>query len=137
MIGGVASGIAEYFGIDPVLTRVAFVVLALSVGFGFLAYIVLWIIVPYDYEVYRRNDFAEKKAKESDFVENPVTDSSFAMNEKPSREKARNITAIILIIIGLMLLLDNLMIGFTFKNIGPILLILIGALILIFAKKNS
>jgi phage shock protein C len=45
-LGGVCAGIADYFEIDPVLVRVAFVVLAISGGFGVLAYVILWIIVP-------------------------------------------------------------------------------------------
>jgi phage shock protein PspC (stress-responsive transcriptional regulator) len=48
-LGGVASGLAEYFDIDPTLVRVLWVV-ALFVGpLGFgavLAYLVLWVIMP-------------------------------------------------------------------------------------------
>ena len=46
MIGGVAGGIAEYFDIDPVITRIIFVLLALANGIGLIIYIVLWIVVP-------------------------------------------------------------------------------------------
>jgi phage shock protein C len=45
MIGGVCGGIAEYFGIDPTLIRVAFVVFALAGGPGFVAYIIMLLIV--------------------------------------------------------------------------------------------
>jgi phage shock protein C len=48
MICGVCSGIAQYFGIDPTLVRIGWVVLTfLSAGFGgVLAYIVAAIIIP-------------------------------------------------------------------------------------------
>ncbi len=46
MIGGVCGGIADYFGIDPTLIRVAFVVFALAGGPGFIAYIIMLLIVP-------------------------------------------------------------------------------------------
>lgn len=46
MIGGVAGGIAEYFDIDPVLPRIAFVLLALANGIGVVVYVVMWIVVP-------------------------------------------------------------------------------------------
>lgn len=46
IVGGVAAGIASYFGIDPVITRVAFVLLALWGGFGIVAYLVLLIAIP-------------------------------------------------------------------------------------------
>ncbi|MEP6927608.1 MAG: PspC domain-containing protein [Ginsengibacter sp.] len=42
ILGGVCSGIAAYFGIDPVIVRVLFIVS----GIGFLLYILLWIFVP-------------------------------------------------------------------------------------------
>ena len=44
MIAGVASGLAEYFGIDTTLVRAVLVVLALG-GFGILLYLVLWIML--------------------------------------------------------------------------------------------
>lgn len=47
VIGGVASGLSAYFGIDdPVWLRIAFVVLFFTTGVGLLAYIIMWIIVP-------------------------------------------------------------------------------------------
>lgn len=44
-IGGVAGGMAAYFGIDATLMRVLWIV-ALVMGWGFLAYIILWIVLP-------------------------------------------------------------------------------------------
>ncbi|MDB5202212.1 MAG: PspC protein [Ferruginibacter sp.] len=46
VIGGVCSGLANYFGIDVVVVRIVFVVLAISFGFGLLTYLILWIAVP-------------------------------------------------------------------------------------------
>lgn len=40
MISGVCAGIAEYFGIDPTLVRLAWVVFSLLGGSGLLAYII-------------------------------------------------------------------------------------------------
>ncbi|MCU1676703.1 MAG: PspC protein [Frankiales bacterium] len=47
-VGGVAAGIARWFGLDPLLVRVAFVVLSLFGGSGFLLYAIAWLIVPED-----------------------------------------------------------------------------------------
>lgn len=44
-IGGVAGGLAAYFGIDPTLVRVAWVV-AGFMGWGILAYVILWVVLP-------------------------------------------------------------------------------------------
>jgi phage shock protein PspC (stress-responsive transcriptional regulator) len=45
VIGGVCSGIASYFDIDPVIIRLLFV-LGLFMGGGVLVYIILWAIIP-------------------------------------------------------------------------------------------
>lgn len=42
ILGGVCSGIAAYFNIDPVIVRILFIVS----GIGLLVYILLWIFVP-------------------------------------------------------------------------------------------
>jgi phage shock protein PspC (stress-responsive transcriptional regulator) len=47
-LGGVCGGLGEYFAVDPILFRVAAVVLAVVGGFALLAYPVLWIFVPRD-----------------------------------------------------------------------------------------
>jgi phage shock protein PspC (stress-responsive transcriptional regulator) len=46
VIGGVASGVAAYFNIEVVYARLAFVLLILAGGSGFLIYLILWIITP-------------------------------------------------------------------------------------------
>ena len=46
-IAGVCGGIGEYFNIDSLLVRVAFVLFMFSFGGGLLAYIVLWLCDPH------------------------------------------------------------------------------------------
>jgi len=48
MIAGVVAGLAKYFGIDPTLARVIYVVGSIvSVAFpGIIVYVLLWAIVP-------------------------------------------------------------------------------------------
>ncbi len=48
MIAGVVGGLARYFGFDPTMARVLFVILSIvSVAFpGILVYILLWVILP-------------------------------------------------------------------------------------------
>jgi phage shock protein C len=45
-IAGVCAGFARYFDIDVVLVRVLWLVVAVSTGVGFIAYIVAWIVMP-------------------------------------------------------------------------------------------
>jgi phage shock protein PspC (stress-responsive transcriptional regulator) len=46
MIGGVCGGLGEFFELDPVLFRAAFLVLAFIGGLGILLYLVLWLLIP-------------------------------------------------------------------------------------------
>ena len=45
MLGGVCTGLGEYFEIDPVILRILFVI-SLFMFWGFWAYIIMWIVVP-------------------------------------------------------------------------------------------
>ncbi|PLV56184.1 PspC domain-containing protein [Thermotoga sp. SG1] len=46
IIAGVCGGIAEYFGVDPTLVRLIWVLITLAWGAGLLLYIVAWLIMP-------------------------------------------------------------------------------------------
>jgi phage shock protein C len=47
IIAGVCGGLGEYFGIDPTIIRIIFVLLALPGGApGILPYLILWVIMP-------------------------------------------------------------------------------------------
>ena len=46
MVFGVASGVAGYLNLDPVIVRLLFVLLTLSGGHGLLVYLILAIFMP-------------------------------------------------------------------------------------------
>ena len=46
MLEGVCGGIAEYFGVDPTIVRLAWGVFCALGGSGILAYIIAAIIIP-------------------------------------------------------------------------------------------
>lgn len=46
IIAGVCGGLGEYFGVDPVIIRLLWVLLTLMGGSGIILYIIFWIIVP-------------------------------------------------------------------------------------------
>ena len=46
MVFGVASGIADYLNIDPVIVRLLFVLMTLAGGHGILVYLILTVIMP-------------------------------------------------------------------------------------------
>ncbi len=46
MLAGVCSGLGRFFGIDPTLVRIGWVLLILLGGSGVLAYLLAWAIIP-------------------------------------------------------------------------------------------
>lgn len=80
IVGGVASGVAVYFDIDPVIVRILFVILALaSLGWGILIYLILLIAMP---EAKTKAQFLEMQGIEptleniNNFHQEPVDRSS-------------------------------------------------------------
>ena len=63
ILGGVLQGFADYFGHDPILWRLGFIVLLLLTGimpFG-LIYVIAWVIIPLepDIEPLRKENYTE------------------------------------------------------------------------------
>jgi phage shock protein PspC (stress-responsive transcriptional regulator) len=48
VLGGVCSGLARYFGMSPSALRLLFVISCVLPGPQFIAYLVLWIVLPPD-----------------------------------------------------------------------------------------
>ena len=47
MLGGVAAGLASYFGIDVTIVRLVWILLLVPGGLpGFVPYVILWVIMP-------------------------------------------------------------------------------------------
>lgn len=56
VIGGVCSGLAGYFSVDPLLVRLVFVLLTVAGGAGVVLYLVLWLVLPEAGEPPREHD---------------------------------------------------------------------------------
>lgn len=51
ILGGVCSGIANYFGIDAVWIRLLFGILAFAYGLTIIAYLIMWAVVPGSFDL--------------------------------------------------------------------------------------
>ena len=143
MIGGVAGGLAEYFDIDSTLVRVLFIVVVFLGGGGIIAYIILWIVVPqkpYELPNYPFNQPPSEGSGGSNFSADQTKSDSFSMS---SNSVAGSMTqpnnkqiwvAIVLMVIGGLLLLDNIFPRFDFDHFWPVILIAIGIGLLLKAK---
>lgn len=126
-LGGVCSGIANYFNIDIVITRAVFVVLGLFGGFGIPLYIVLWFIIPKAESTIDRlrmkgrpitvetvkeevEEAAERFKKGSHrFAERLRSDSSYSRRINKGRRVFKSLLGIGLIAIGLIFLVSFLL----------------------------
>ena len=124
MLFGVAGGMAEYFGADPTLVRVAWVLVALaSAGLGLLAYVILAIIIP-------RQTF-DSTAEESSQMRD--TESSERRRTVLRRRTGRlSLFGLALIAIGTLLLLNTLGVLYWWRwdVFWPLLLIAAGVALL-------
>ncbi len=80
VLGGVASGLANYFKTDSLTIRIIFIVLIFGAGTGFLAYFVLWIITP------KANSITDKMQMKGE----KVTLSNIESTIKKSKEEELN-----------------------------------------------
>jgi phage shock protein C len=160
MLGGVAAGLAEYFDVDPTIVRLVFVLSIFAGGAGFIAYIIMWIVVPqgpfvpYDMSsnIPPQNQGTGTNPEtgpgaqtnpESQGASGPSAGS--APNTEPNNDpvsdyfhsvkkqkEKRGITfGIILVVFGLFLLADSMMPGIHFHDIFPIALMVAGVIILL------
>lgn len=114
VLGGVCGGLGEYFGVDPVFVRViAVILLFASEGFGFLAYIIAWIIIPK-----RQLEMAVQD-------EQPTDQEQPTRQEEPSEWKTY-LPGMVLIAIGLLLLARDFWYWFHWEDFWPVFLIIAG-----------
>ena len=132
MLFGVCGGIGEYFGIDPTLVRLAFVLLTLANGIGLVIYIILAIIMPSGESV-EMPDPHENRAQST-------WESPRQPGERGNENSDRNrLLGALLLIVGTYLLLDRLSIFRMFwwfdELFLPALLILGGGWLLLKHRK--
>ncbi|WP_461630603.1 PspC domain-containing protein [Labilibaculum euxinus] len=88
VLGGVASGLAAYFGIDVVVIRLLFALFFfLGYGFSFLLYVILWIAVPKAITTTQKLEMKGKKVNISN-IEETIKDEYKEVKE--SFEKIRD-----------------------------------------------
>lgn len=134
MIGGVAGGLAEYFEIDPTIVRIIFIVTLFIGGGGFLAYIILWIVVPEEPFIFVTPDSSSQQTPPSEGEQKTQQTPQF--DYESHRQKRRNFGGAILIVIGVLFLMDNFIPRFHFGDFWPLILIAIGIALIMKSKNN-
>jgi phage shock protein PspC (stress-responsive transcriptional regulator) len=132
VIGGVAGGLANYFTIDTVLIRVAFVLLAMFGGGGVLIYIVMWIVIPVKpgYTKTQNQNFDNTSDEDHLYDQNITKDDIPDPNKPVKNSNTALITGIILIFMGLIFLADRLMPWYNITDFWPLLLVVVGVIMI-------
>ena len=50
IIAGICGGVGQYLNVDPIIIRLIFIILLLTIGSGILIYIIAWILIPLEPE---------------------------------------------------------------------------------------
>jgi phage shock protein C len=109
ILGGVCAGLADYLGVDVVLIRIAFVVLAFAGGGGVILYLIGWILIP---------------------EEEPGAAPAARHPSVAPGDSARLILGALLIGVGAILLINLLIPSFS-RYFWPLVLIAVGAAIIV------
>lgn len=130
MIGGVCGGLGVFLNIDPIFIRLLFVLLLFGTRFGFILYLLLWILVPEEGKAYgfREESFEAKFRSMGEDIQSSVS--------QPHPQSGL-ILGIGLIVVGGLMFLERLDIQwlqwFDFDILWPLLLVL-GGIVLLFRK---
>ncbi|NIJ55380.1 PspC domain-containing protein [Dyadobacter arcticus] len=125
VVGGVAAGVASYFGVDLGVVRFLWVLSILLFGTGVLIYIVLWIIAP----------VAHTLTEKMEMQGEPITLSNIESNIKQSLNleerggEEHGLTKVLLFPFRAIALIIGAL-GKLLRGLGPILRILIGAMLI-------
>jgi len=126
VIGGVSGGVAAYLGIDIILVRVLFLLLAFAGGLGVFLYIILWVCLP------EARTLTDKMQMQGE----PVTLSNIESNIKKNfnigeGESETTLTRILLFpfrLIGMVLTA----LGKLIEPLGTVVRIIIGVIMILF-----
>jgi len=133
VVAGVCSGLAEYLEIDPILVRLAFVLLTLVTGMGLVAYILLWILTPYKDEGTMASTETVKSGAE-EIAERAREIGGTLRGTGAARSRMGLLIGTVLIVLGGAFLLRNLDIAWlrwlSFETLWPLLLIGIGGVLI-------
>jgi phage shock protein C len=157
VLGGVCSGLAEYFEMDVTVIRLLFAFTVIVMGVGIIPYIVLWIVLPkkgylynqynnptVDYTVPPQSTEEPFTHQGNPFENRPYANKPFAnvpFENVPLKQKSNAgiIVGMVLIIVGAAILIDeyDLIPDFDFDRLWPAILVFVGAALIVSGQKKQ
>ena len=124
VIGGVCSGLGNYFGMDAIFWRVLFFFLFFAGLSGLLIYVILWIVMP-----------AGKMQPHAN-VYTPGNES-VPNDQEPQKNSGSMVAGLVLIGIGALTLIARYIPQINWHTAWPVALIVVGLLLIIPKNKKS
>ncbi|HXG75192.1 MAG TPA: PspC domain-containing protein, partial [Gaiellaceae bacterium] len=119
VLAGVCGGVAEYFRVDPVLIRIAAVVLVFAGGAGLLLYLIGWIVMP-----------------EDEPSPAPAPATTAGLEDEEARSRGAVALGLLFVVLGALFLVDEVWPDLvSWKYLWPIALIAVGVAILLRARR--
>lgn len=156
VLGGVCSGLAEYFEMDITVVRLLFAFTFFIMGVGFIPYIILWIVLPkkgyvfnnyndhtVDYTVPPQQPGGQFTTppppppfSDNPFGGNPYGGNPFGGNptqivQPRQKSNAGVIIGLVLILLGLVILADEYLPDWDFERLWPAILVLVGGALIV------
>jgi phage shock protein C len=133
ILGGVAGGIGEFFDIDPTLIRLV-IALSFFSGFGFVAYLLAWIIIPEDPRVHSgktgADEIKEHAERVASDIKSAVNTDETSKNSPKTTSNFRFWAGLLLVFFAVSLLFQNLFGYSLWQNFWPIILVAIGVVLI-------
>jgi len=134
VFGGVAGGLADYFNVDVILTRLLFVIVFFAGGGGVIIYIILWIITPEEPLIppYTNSGNSPGEPANAD-----ISDAEIVKTDKSQNNNRTFIAGIALILIGFLFLINSLIPQLVIIKFWPLILVVIGVMLLVNETKSK
>jgi phage shock protein PspC (stress-responsive transcriptional regulator) len=154
IIAGICGGLAKYFDVDPAIVRIIFLLLFFFKGIGFLAYLIMWFVIPTDpnetrvfhapgaqnepFEKTNQAKADEEEILDAEIIEETTTNGKSYGHYKSEKSKDnRYLVGVILIVIGGLFLLEKFFPVISLDFIIPVILIGVGAYLLFYSQNGG
>lgn len=120
IIAGVCGGLADYLNVDPTVVRLAAVLVTLFGGSGILAYIILWAVLPEERSTNKTEEDMKRDVSQAD-----------GESDREEGVGGQALVGALLVLIGAIMLLNNLFPALELTRLWPIGIIVFGIWLLI------
>lgn len=123
VLGGIAGGMGEFFGIDPNIVRLIFILLTIFGGSGVIIYIILWMIIPVSGDTKATKTSINLNTEE---IRSRARDFATRVKSEYKEDNSKFWWGVFIIVVGILFLFNNLGIFHLFDTFWPVILIMLG-----------